>query len=155
MIPAIMPATTTMKALNPASAPRVIVASGYVNTAISTPASIVENVSGLDGSPPSLTRTKNEVIIAENTPAAATAMGSKAQSTHLEPAVARIAVAAMIIAEIMDSTYDSNRSAPIPATSPTLSPTLSAITPGFLGSSSGIPSSTLPTRSAPMSAALV
>ena len=46
-------------------------------------------------------------------------------------------------------------SAPIPATSPTLSPTLSAITPGFLGSSSGIPASTFPTRSAPTSAALV
>ena len=31
-----------------------------------------------------------------------------------------------------------DRSAPIPATSPTLSPTLSAITAGFLGSSSGL-----------------
>ena len=46
-------------------------------------------------------------------------------------------------------------SEPIPATSPTLSPTLSAITPGFLGSSSGIPASTFPTRSAPTSALLV
>ena len=46
-------------------------------------------------------------------------------------------------------------SEPIPATSPTLSPTLSAITPGFLGSSSGIPASTLPTKSAPTSALLV
>ncbi len=45
--------------------------------------------------------------------------------------------------------------APIPATSPTLSPTLSAITPGFLGSSSGIPASTLPTKSAPTSAPFV
>ena len=44
---------------------------------------------------------------------------------------------------------------PIPATSPTLSPTLSAITPGFLGSSSGIPASTFPTKSAPTSALLV
>ena len=43
----------------------------------------------------------------------------------------------------------------MPATSPTLSPTLSAITAGLRGSSSGIPASTLPTRSAPMSAALV
>ena len=51
--------------------------------------------------------------------------------------------------------YDSNKSAPIPATSPTLSPTLSAITAGFLGSSSGIPISTFPTKSAPTSAALV
>src|SRR5919199_1093861 len=43
----------------------------------------------------------------------------------------------------------------MPAASPTLSPTLSAIVAGFLGSSSGIPASTLPTRSAPRSAALV
>ena len=63
------------------------------------------------------------------------------------------------IASAQDETiapkYDSNKSAPIPATSPTLSPTLSAITAGFLGSSSGIPISTFPTKSAPTSAALV
>ena len=41
------------------------------------------------------------------------------------------------------------------AQSPTLSPTLSAITAGFLGSSSGIPASTLPTKSAPTSAPFV
>ena len=43
----------------------------------------------------------------------------------------------------------------MPATSPTLSPTLSAMATGLRGSSSGIPASTLPTRSAPTSAALV
>ena len=43
----------------------------------------------------------------------------------------------------------------MPAMSPTLSPTLSAMTAGFRGSSSGMPASTLPTRSAPTSAALV
>ena len=43
----------------------------------------------------------------------------------------------------------------MPATSPTLSPTLSAMVPGLRGSSSGMPASTLPTRSAPTSAALV
>ena len=43
----------------------------------------------------------------------------------------------------------------MPATSPTLSPTLSAITAGFRGSSSGIPASTFPTKSAPTSALLV
>ena len=43
----------------------------------------------------------------------------------------------------------------MPATSPTLSPTLSAITAGLRGSSSGMPCSTLPTRSEPTSAALV
>src|SRR4030042_94283 len=42
----------------------------------------------------------------------------------------------------------------MPATSPTLSPTLSAMTAGLRGSSSGMPASTLPTRSAPTSAAL-
>ena len=43
----------------------------------------------------------------------------------------------------------------MPAQSPTLSPTLSAIVAGLRGSSSGIPCSILPTRSAPTSAALV
>jgi hypothetical protein len=43
----------------------------------------------------------------------------------------------------------------MPAQSPTLSPTLSAMTAGLRGSSSGIPASILPTRSAPTSAAFV
>ena len=43
----------------------------------------------------------------------------------------------------------------MPAQSPTLSPTLSAIVAGLRGSSSGIPASTFPTRSAPTSAAFV
>ena len=43
----------------------------------------------------------------------------------------------------------------MPAQSPTLSPTLSAITAGLRGSSSGMPASILPTRSAPTSAAFV
>ncbi len=51
--------------------------------------------------------------------------------------------------------YVSNRSAAMPAQSPTLSPTLSAITAALRGSSSGMPASILPTRSAPTSAALV
>ena len=59
------------------------------------------------------------------------------------------------MAPIVSPEIDSNKSAPLPAQSPTASPTLSAITPGFLGSSSGIPASTLPTRSAPTSALLV
>ncbi len=53
------------------------------------------------------------------------------------------------------TTYVSKRSAAMPASSPTLSPTLSAMTAGLRGSSSGMPASTLPTRSAPTSAALV
>jgi hypothetical protein len=43
----------------------------------------------------------------------------------------------------------------MPAQSPTLSPTLSAMTAGLRGSSSGMPASTLPTRSAPTSAPFV
>ena len=43
----------------------------------------------------------------------------------------------------------------MPAQSPTLSPTLSAITAGLRGSSSGMPASILPTRSAPTSAPFV
>ena len=63
--------------------------------------------------------------------------------------------AAKAMHAIIDPQYDSKISEPIPATSPTLSPTLSAITPGFLGSSSGIPASTFPTKSAPTSALFV
>ena len=51
--------------------------------------------------------------------------------------------------ERIEPQYDSYKSAPIPATSPTLSPTLSAIVAGLRGSSSGIPASTFPTKSAP------
>ena len=64
-------------------------------------------------------------------------------------------IAANIIAPMFSAAVDSNKSAPRPAQSPTLSPTKSAITAGFLGSSSGIPASTFPTRSAPTSAAFV
>jgi len=60
-----------------------------------------------------------------------------------------------IIADIISAEIDSKRSAHYPAQSPTLSPTRSAMTAGFLGSSSGIPTSTLPIKSAPTSAALV
>ena len=83
-------------------------------------------------------------------PTADKSMGNKTPSTF--PAYI---TAPRVIAEIIEPTYDSNKSAPIPATSPTLSPTLSAITAGFLGSSSGMPASTFPTRSAPTSAAFV
>ena len=61
----------------------------------------------------------------------------------------------MSMAATVVTTYVSNRSAAMPAQSPTLSPTLSAMTAGLRGSSSGMPASTLPTRSAPTSAAFV
>ena len=60
-----------------------------------------------------------------------------------------------IIADKISAEIDSNKSAHYPAQSPTLSPTQSAITAGFLASSSGIPTSTLPIKSAPTSAAFV
>ena len=55
----------------------------------------------------------------------------------------------------IEEIYQKMVEAPMPATSPKLSPTLSAIVAGLRGSSSGIPASTLPTKSAPTSAALV
>ena len=60
-----------------------------------------------------------------------------------------------IMAEMTSAAMLSKRSAPRAEQSPTLSPTRSAITAGFRGSSSGMPASTLPTRSAPTSAAFV
>ena len=50
----------------------------------------------------------------------------------------------IIIADKISAVIDSKRSAHYPAQSPTLSPTKSAITAGFLWSSSGIPASILP-----------
>ena len=78
---------------------------------------------------------------------------AKAKGSAIIPVLS--IVAAIAIDAIMAPQYDSKISEPIPATSPTLSPTLSAITPGFLGSSSGIPASTFPTKSAPTSALFV
>ena len=69
--------------------------------------------------------------------------------------IATLKVEAIAMLAMIDPQYDSKISDPIPATSPTLSPTLSAMTPGFLGSSSGIPASIFPTRSDPTSAHFV
>ena len=97
--------------------------------------------------------TKNVPIIADIIPTAERIRGKTAPArADFEPATP---ITPKVMAETIEPTYDSKRSAPIPATSPTLSPTLSAITAGFLGSSSGIPASTFPTRSAPTSAAFV
>ncbi len=64
-------------------------------------------------------------------------------------------MAPSIIALSISAEIDSNKSAAYPAQSPTLSPTKSAITAGFLWSSSGIPDSIFPIISAPTSAAFV
>ena len=102
-----------------------------------------------------LVRTTAVPRIEHSTPMVATDTGtwiicSADTSGRLSEAMAPSAMVAMI-----EPTYDSYRSAPMPATSPTLSPTLSAMVAGLRASSSGMFASTLPTRSAPTSAALV
>ena len=110
----------------------------------------------LAGFEPSLPLTVRIPITEAMIPIADKINGNNAAVVSLNnPAEFTAATAANVTAEIIEPTYDSNKSEPIPATSPTLSPTLSAITAGLRGSSSGIPASTLPTRSAPTSAALV
>ena len=112
----------------------------------------------LAGLPPSLPLTQRIPITDAIIPTAEITRGNNAAVVSEKVAVSAdviTATDAKVTAEIIEPTYDSNKSEPIPATSPTLSPTLSAITAGFLGSSSGMPASTLPTRSAPTSAALV
>ncbi|CAB5043431.1 unannotated protein [freshwater metagenome] len=87
-------------------------------------------------------------ITAVITPIAGTTSGNTKPSSP-KAALPRINAATSVTA------YDSKRSAAMPAQSPTLSPTLSAIVAALRGSSSGMPCSTFPTRSAPTSAALV
>ena len=103
--------------------------------------------------------TRNEPMIDAIMPMKAIAIGntSKLMTPSFPASSAAIPIANAVseIGAMIEPAYDSNRSAPMPATSPTLSPTLSAIVAGLRGSSSGIPASTLPTRSAPTSAALV
>ena len=112
-------------------------------------------LSAVCGLPPSLTLTVKKATIENMIPAAATNNGNTTADIppNESPLVTTVAPNT-IVAKSVD-TNEPNRSAPIPATSPTLSPTLSAITAGLRGSSSGIPASTFPTRSAPTSAALV
>jgi len=93
-------------------------------------------------------RTAAVPIIEVMTPTPRTMSG---KMTPLTP----ITLQPKIIAATSVTSYDSKMSAAMPAQSPTLSPTLSAMTAALRGSSSGMPASTLPTRSAPTSAALV
>ena len=91
-------------------------------------------------------------------PVEARTSGMNCSTARSPPRLSSAAIdmdAARAIDAIIEPQYDSKMSDPIPATSPTLSPTLSAITAGLRGSSSGMPASTLPTRSAPTSADLV
>ena len=120
-------------------------------------AAIIKNTIG-EKNVPSLSATAGDLetcdltipipIKEQNRPSAANHSGKNMRSVF--PTVAAIAIEAIIAPQ-----YDSKISEPIPAISPTLSPTLSAITPGFLGSSSGIPASIFPTKSAPTSALFV
>ena len=102
----------------------------------------------------SLVLTKKIPKIDKKTPIAAIIIGANTAFCCISGFAIK-ADAPRAAVERMDPQYDSYRSAPIPATSPTLSPTLSAMVAGFRGSSSGMPASTLPTKSAPTSAAFV
>ena len=106
-------------------------------------------------SAPSPVLTKKVPIIDAIMPIDATKIGSVSISGKLALFNAAAPTAVSAIVAIIEPTYDSNKSAPIPATSPTLSPTLSATVAGLRGSSSGIPCSIFPTKSAPTSAAFV
>src|SRR2546421_3761616 len=101
-----------------------------------------------------LARTAYTPTIEASTPMARAISGKRTPRAGFSPIERNAAYPRMIEATRVTS-YDSNRSAAMPAQSPTLSPTLSAMVAGLRGSSSGMPASTLPTRSAPTSAALV
>ena len=94
-------------------------------------------------------------------PAALTTRSKPWMSTgnRMKPAGGRPALPAIeppsTMAAMISAEMDSKWSAPLLAQSPTLSPTRSATTAGLRGSSSSRWASTLPTRSAPTSAALV
>ena len=94
-------------------------------------------------------------MIEVTTPIARTNSGKVTPMMAAVGPFAMNAAAPRMIAATSVTSYDSNRSAAMPAQSPTLSPTLSAIVAALRGSSSGISCSTLPTRSAPTSAAFV
>ena len=102
-----------------------------------------------------LTFTNTILIIDAISPTPAITIGKRIGAMFPKLSPAEMISRPKTIVARMVATYEPNKSAPIPATSPTLSPTLSAIVAGFRGSSSGIPASTFPTKSAPTSAAFV
>ena len=97
---------------------------------------------------------KSEIKLA-TIPTPLTKRGNSKAEVFASPSSIANEAAPITIAAHVDSATEPKRSAPIPAISPTLSPTLSAITAGLRGSSSGMPASTFPTKSAPTSAAFV
>ena len=125
---------------------------------IKTAAEMVPTCSAVCGFPSSVVRTRKVPRMLTAIPAAARYSGRVTRSQNgFGSTTSALSASAhpKIMEPMMAPTYDSKRSAPMPATSPTLSPTLSAMVAGFRGSSSGIPASILPTKSAPTSAALV
>src|SRR6187397_3108140 len=102
----------------------------------------------------SLMVTKKVPMIEKMIPKPHITIGSRIGDKPPKLSLTVISCPSTIVAKMV-ATYEPKRSAPMPATSPTLSPTLSAIVAGLRTSSSGIPASTLPTRSAPTSAAFV
>jgi K(+)-stimulated pyrophosphate-energized sodium pump len=119
--------------------PLILAAAGILCSIVGT---FFVKVSG-GGSPhKALNFTKNVPTIEHKIPAAARISGSiikliPSLSVNLFISISSTLYAIMAepktIVAIIDPTYDSNKSAPIPATSPTLSPTLSAIVAGFKG----------------------
>ncbi len=101
--------------------------------------------------PPSFALTKKVPMIEATMDAPPSTSGYR---MPFAPMLSTIRAPSTMVATMVTA-YVSNRSAAMPAQSPTLSPTLSAMTAGLRGSSSGMPASTLPTRSAPTSAPLV
>ena len=83
-----------------------------------------------------------------------TTSGKKTTGAGSAPA-SRASRPPRIMAPMISAPTDSKTSAELPTQSPTMSPTRSATTAGLRGSSSGMACSTLPTRSAPTSAAFV
>ena len=155
--PATRPIKTTQNNLKSKSRYKISAAVPIKTKAPAAKIPVRRDHNNLPMSAPSPVLTKKVPIIDAKIPIDAIRSGNVTKSisvTEEFPIVAAPTAARATVA-IIDPTYDSNKSAPIPATSPTLSPTLSATVAGFLGSSSGIPCSTLPTKSAPTSAALV
>ena len=155
--PTTIPTTTTQKRSNPRASCEFMYSPVPIKASPPAPNIPYRRVqSNLPISALSPVRTRNIPRIDEIIPIPAITIGNTALGSSREydaPAVSPRKAREMVA--MIEPTYDSKRSAPIPATSPTLSPTLSAITAGLRGSSSSSPASTLPTKSAPTSAAFV
>eukprot|EP01139_Manchomonas_bermudensis_P024549 Amastigsp_a842912_29.p4 type:complete len:137 gc:universal Amastigsp_a842912_29:1362-952(-) len=134
--------------------PRLRIVMGF--SRLSTTASPPASAAKAETEAPLVVRTSMKATVEMTKSSAWITRGKNIKATVRSPIAAlSVSDAAMIMDPTISAEIDSNRSAPRPAQSPTLSPTRSAMTAGLRGSSSGMPASTLPTRSAPTSAPLV